>query len=73
MRFGEVIDSDIRLNEKGMIVQQTWDDLPRHYHCIDLDAFIVASFVTRQRWIAFALTSQIILRGGRKTRRISRE
>jgi hypothetical protein len=25
----------------GMIVQQTWDDLPRHYHCIDLDAFIV--------------------------------
>jgi REP element-mobilizing transposase RayT len=41
MLFGEVIDSDVRLNEMGMIVQQTWDDLPRHYHCIDLDAFIV--------------------------------
>src|SRR6516165_10812639 len=29
MLFGEIIDSDIRLNEMGMIVQQTWDDLPR--------------------------------------------
>ena len=25
----------------GTIVQQTWDDLPTHYHGIDLDAFIV--------------------------------
>jgi REP element-mobilizing transposase RayT len=41
MLFGEVIDSDVRLNEMGMIVQQTGDDLPRHYHGIDLDAFIV--------------------------------
>jgi putative transposase len=41
MLFGEVIDSDVRLNEMGMIVQQTWDDLPRHYHRIDLDAFVV--------------------------------
>jgi putative transposase len=41
MLFGEVIDCDVRLNEMGTIVQQTWDDLPRHYHGIDLDAFIV--------------------------------
>ena len=39
--FGEVIDCDVQLNEVGMIVQQTWDDLPMHYHAIDLDAFIV--------------------------------
>jgi hypothetical protein len=38
MLFGEVIDPDIRLNEMGMIVQQTWTDLPRHYRGIDLDA-----------------------------------
>jgi REP element-mobilizing transposase RayT len=38
---GEVIDGDVRLNEMGTIVQQTWDDLPTHYHGIDLDAFIV--------------------------------
>src|SRR5215831_13524808 len=41
MLFGEVIGSDVQLNEMGMIVQQTWDDLPRHYHGIDLDALIV--------------------------------
>jgi putative transposase len=41
MLFGEVIGGDVRLNEMGTIVQQTWDDLPTHYHGIDLDAFIV--------------------------------
>ena len=41
MLFGEIIDCDVRLSELGMIVQQTWDDLPTHYHGIDLDAFIV--------------------------------
>jgi putative transposase len=41
MLFGEVIDDDVRLNEMGTIVQQTWDHLPTHYHGIDLDAFIV--------------------------------
>ena len=41
MLFGEVIDEQVRLNEMGAIVQQTWDDLPTHYHGIDLDAFIV--------------------------------
>jgi REP element-mobilizing transposase RayT len=39
--FGEVIDGNVRLNEMGTIVQQTWEDLPTHYHDIDLDAFIV--------------------------------
>jgi putative transposase len=41
MLFGELIDGDVRLNEMGTIVQQTWDDLPAHYHGIDLDTFIV--------------------------------
>src|SRR4051812_34232634 len=41
MLFGGVIDGDVRLNEMGTIVQQTWDDLPAHYNGIDLDAFIV--------------------------------
>ena len=39
--FGAVIDGDVRLSEMGTIVQQTWDELPTHYHGIDLDAFIV--------------------------------
>ena len=41
MLFGGVIDGDVRLNEMGTIVQQTWDDLPTHYSGINLDAFIV--------------------------------
>jgi putative transposase len=41
MLFGDVIDCDVRLNETGMIVQQTWDGLPMHYPDIDLDAFVV--------------------------------
>jgi putative transposase len=41
MLFGEVIDCEVRLNEMGTIVQQMWDDLPTHYHGIDVDAFIV--------------------------------
>jgi putative transposase len=41
MLFGEVIDGVVRPNEMGTIVQQTWDELPTHYHGIELDAFIV--------------------------------
>ena len=41
MLFGGVIDGDVRVNEMGTTVQQTWDDLPAHYNGIDLDAFIV--------------------------------
>jgi len=39
--FGEVIDDDVRLNEFGILVKQTWDSLPMHYGGIDLDAFII--------------------------------
>jgi REP element-mobilizing transposase RayT len=41
MLFGEIIDFGVRLNEIGIIVKQTWDNLPTHYRGIDLDAFIV--------------------------------
>ena len=41
MLFGEVVDCDVQLNKMGMIVRQTWDDLPTHYYGIRLDAFIV--------------------------------
>jgi putative transposase len=41
MLFGEVIDDDVRLNEFGLLVTQTWHSLPAHYGDIDLDAFIV--------------------------------
>jgi putative transposase len=51
MLFGAVIDGDVRLSEMGTIVQQTWDELPTHYHGIDLDAFIRAYIANNPaRW-----------------------
>src|SRR5215470_15547129 len=41
MLFGDVIDCDVRLNDMGVIVRQTWEDLPTHYDGIDLDVFVV--------------------------------
>jgi REP element-mobilizing transposase RayT len=41
MLFGKIIDCDVRLNEMGTIVQQSWEDLATHYHDIDLDAFVI--------------------------------
>ena len=39
--FGEVADHQIRLNELGRIVEETWMTLPNHYDFIVLDAFVV--------------------------------
>jgi putative transposase len=39
--FGEVLGGEMRLNAYGDIVAQCWDDLPRHYPTVGLDAFVV--------------------------------
>jgi REP-associated tyrosine transposase len=39
--FGQIIDQAMRLSQAGQMVQATWDELPRHYPGIDLDAFVV--------------------------------
>lgn len=39
--FGDVVDGEIRLNECGMIVQDAWDDLPKHYSNVELDQFVI--------------------------------
>lgn len=39
--FGEVADGEMRLNDAGQLVVQTWYDLPNHVANIILDAFIV--------------------------------
>ena len=39
--FGDIIDGEMRLNEPGMIVQDSWVDLPNHYANIGVDAFAV--------------------------------
>ena len=39
--FGDVVDGEMMLNTLGCIVETCWDDLPNHYHNIQLDAFVV--------------------------------
>src|SRR5437764_1387625 len=47
--------------------------MPARVACDGSAAITSTSFATRKRSIAFALTSRIILRGGRTTQRTSRE
>ena len=39
--FGEIVKEGTRLNHFGMAVKKCWEDLPRHYHFLQLDAFLV--------------------------------
>ncbi len=39
--FGEVVESEMRLNEYGRVVVECWNGLPGHYPHVGLDAFVV--------------------------------
>ena len=39
--FGNIIDGTMTLNSPGQIVQDVWSELPRHYHHVGLDAFVI--------------------------------
>ncbi|MDP9371527.1 MAG: transposase [Chloroflexota bacterium] len=39
--LGEVVDGETCPNAYGAIVARCWDDLPRHYPTVELDAFVV--------------------------------
>ncbi len=39
--LGEIVNGEMHLNDFGSIVQSCWDDLPRHYPHVMLDAFAV--------------------------------
>jgi REP element-mobilizing transposase RayT len=39
--FGEVVEEEMRLNDAGRMVQDVWNDLPRYYPGVALDAFVV--------------------------------
>ena len=39
--FGEVVDRDVRLNEKGHIVVECWNGIPEHFPGVELDAFVL--------------------------------
>jgi len=39
--LGQIVDSEIRLNQYGEIVQSCWNELPSHYSNILLDEFVI--------------------------------
>jgi len=39
--FGEIVDGKMRLKDAGRMVGSVWEELPRHYAGIDIDAFVV--------------------------------
>jgi putative transposase len=39
--FGEIVGGEMRENTLGQMVHQVWEELPRHYPGVDIDAFVV--------------------------------
>jgi len=39
--FGDIVDRHMQLSQAGLIICSVWDDLPRFYDGIELDAFVV--------------------------------
>jgi len=41
--FGDIVEGTMRLNGAGQMVQSVWNELPQHYHGVDVDndAFVV--------------------------------
>jgi putative transposase len=39
--FGEIVNSEMKLNNLGLIAEAAWVDLPNHFPAIVLDTFIV--------------------------------
>lgn len=37
--FGDVVEGEMRLNEVGQFVQMAWDELPKYYQGVGIDAF----------------------------------
>jgi REP element-mobilizing transposase RayT len=39
--FGEIVDSEMILNNFGIIVVDVWNEIPQHFSGVELDAFVV--------------------------------
>jgi REP element-mobilizing transposase RayT len=39
--FGEIKSGEMHLNKYGRMVEASWDDLPNHYHHVEIDESIV--------------------------------
>jgi hypothetical protein len=39
--LGDIVDGEVQLNPMGMLVQETWRQLPQRFPSIALDAFVI--------------------------------
>lgn len=39
--FGKIISEKIQLNQIGKIVENYWIDVPLHFNCVSIDAFVI--------------------------------
>jgi len=39
--FGHVVDGEMVLNDAGRMVQTVWDEIPKFYHGIEIDEFVI--------------------------------
>ncbi len=39
--FGKIVDGRLNVSDEGRIGQTVWDDLPRHYHHVMTDTFVI--------------------------------
>lgn len=39
--FGKIVDGEMRWNEYGECAVRWWEDIPRHFTAVDIDAFVV--------------------------------
>ena len=39
--FGDILNGEMELNDAGIMVEQTWNEIPEHYPGVDVDTFIV--------------------------------
>ncbi len=42
--FGQIVDTTIRVNQSGELIQRIWDELPNRHTNLDLDAFILMPY-----------------------------
>ncbi|HCR70703.1 MAG TPA: hypothetical protein DIW23_04600, partial [Anaerolineae bacterium] len=39
--FGEIVNGEMKLNERGKIVKECWHEIPNHFENVQLGAFVI--------------------------------
>ncbi len=41
LQFGEIVNSDMKMNQYGEIVKECWAEIPAHFRNVEIDEFVV--------------------------------